>query len=121
MGRDKGPPKGGKGAAAASAATKGGAAPAELSLRQDECPICSRDVAVNEEQHVLGTCGACGGHPYHIDCVQEVRGRLCCSRWWCCSASAVLVRSAFTPLLPAFSPLACLMNAHSRPAYALLL
>jgi len=72
MGRDKGQATGKAGYVAAGASSKGGTA-VELSLRADECPICNHDVAVGKEQHILGTCGACAGHPYHIDCVQEVR------------------------------------------------
>lgn len=72
MGRDKGQAKG-KGGSAASASAAKGDSTVQLLLRADECPICGHDVAVSEEQHILGTCGACAGHPYHIDCVQEVR------------------------------------------------
>ena len=69
MGRDKGQAKGGK---AAAAAGPKGSEPAQLSLRPEQCPICEDGVGVDSEQHILGTCGACGGHPYHIECVQTV-------------------------------------------------
>ncbi|PRW45369.1 hypothetical protein C2E21_5819 [Chlorella sorokiniana] len=78
MGRDKGQAKGGKGGAIAPAAASKGSSgtPAQLAVRPEECPICGHDVAVSEEQHILGTCGACAGHPYHIDCVQEAWERV---------------------------------------------
>lgn len=74
MGRDKGQAKGKAAATAAGAAAAPKASAAvQLSLRPDECPLCGHDVAVSEEQHILGTCGACGEHHYHTFCVQGVR------------------------------------------------
>lgn len=65
--------RGFKGATSSTASfvKDGGGSTAGRATDDTSCGLCKQEVAVQEEEHIVGLCTCCGSVPYHIPCVQD--------------------------------------------------